>query len=241
MAVREGRRAREAFVLANLGLVVALARRQACGRRDGLSLLDLIQEGNCGLLAAVDRFDWRKGFKFSTYATWWIRQAMDRAQPASGLALPNYVRSRVDAARRAGAALAPELSAPVARARTVSSLDEEGPGEGELSWAERLSDEEACGPEEEAVRLDDAERARALVARLRAEERQLLAWRHGLDGAAPETLAQIGDRLGVTREAVRQAEAHVAAKLRHPSVAALSTSQLLGDQAPKAAPVPPAG
>ena len=221
--------ARQRFVCANLRLVVNLAR-QFEGR--GLDLLDLIAEGNLGLLRAVDKFDPRFECRFSTYATWWIRQSMRYAlrNQVRLVRLPSHVIDRLGARRAARQRLeqflarAPtelELQRDLRLSRQGSrrmaeavTTSERGVGslstrpsteDGELT-GERLEDRAGPAPDAALERTDDLDKLRAVLARLDPRRRQVLALRFGLLGEMPLTLDEIGRRVGLTRERVRQLE-----------------------------------
>lgn len=234
--VHAGNDARAQFIQCNLRLVVSVARRYEGA---GLSILDLIQEGNLGLMRAVEGFDHEKGFKFSTYATWWIRQSIGRALADSSrtIRVPSHVREVYSLIDQSTEKLAAELDrAPtleeVAELSGVSvervslvrqhrrplvSLSTPLDNDGESELGDLIADESAVSPFEAAAA---ALERRALVQQLRRleeREEEVLRARFGIDDH-PMTLAEIGDRLGITRERVRQIEARALGKLRHPSV-----------------------
>jgi RNA polymerase primary sigma factor len=233
--IRHGREAKDAFLTANLRLVVANARRYA--NTSGIDFLDLIQEGNLGLIRAVEKFDWRKGFKFSTYATWWIRQAITRAiaDKSRTVRIPVHLHDTLAAVRAAQASLKAELGREprpeeiaeeagvnvdkvelaLGVADTVSL--EQPVGEDGAQLGDFIEDEDAVDPVRVTEELDIADSLRKSIERLPVREGRILALRYGFYDGVPRTLEEIGEEFNLTRERIRQLEKLALCRLRHPS------------------------
>jgi RNA polymerase primary sigma factor len=226
--------ARERLIKSNLRLVVSVAKKYL-GRSRGLTFLDLIQEGNAGLIKAVDRFDWRRGFKFSTFATWWIRQAISRAlsDQARTIRLPVHVVEtlyKLNKARKKLATildreptpeeLAAETNLPVQKVQRLlkyvpDTISLETPiGEGESLLKELIPDSSEMTPEKKAALANLREQLKKAIQSLSPKERQVISLRYGLENGIMYTLEEIGKIFGITRERVRQIEIKALEKLK---------------------------
>jgi RNA polymerase sigma factor (sigma-70 family) len=235
--MKDADEAAETFVRANLRLVVSIAKKYQAA---DLPLLDLIQEGNLGLIHAVEKFDWRKGFKFSTYATWWIRQAITRGIANTGrtVRLPVHAgdlltrvtkaRGRLEGhlgRRPTVAELAADLELEEEKVTVILryaaeplSLSEPLREDGTAELGDVVADRSAVSPfDAAAASLLSGEVAKLLVA-LDEREREILRLRFGLDRGEPRTLDEVGEHFSLTRERIRQIEARAMSKLRHPAI-----------------------
>ncbi|KNB50263.1 sigma-70 family RNA polymerase sigma factor [Streptomyces caatingaensis] len=229
----EGARAKDVFIKSNLRLVVAVARRYP---RSGLPLLDLIQEGNAGLVRAVEKFDYTKGFKFSTYATWWIRQAITRsiADQSRTIRLPVHLVEELGRIRRVQrefnrengrdpehAEIAEELGTTTERvgdvldwARDPVSLNMSVDDEGETQFGDLLEDTSAVSPEQSVIALLRSEELESLIGRLDQRTASIIKARYGIEDGRERTLTEVGKQHGLTRERIRQIEKHALLELK---------------------------
>ncbi len=233
--VRHGRQSKRRFIQSNLRLVVSIAKKYSAA---GLPLLDLIQEGNLGLMRAVEKFDWQRGFKFSTYATWWIRQAITRAiaDKARTIRIPVHMVETLYRVRKVQSELLEKLGREPTIEEIAHQADltpdkvreafrvlpepvslHEPVGDEDAELGDFIEDEDVEGPFQAAAVALRQEDLWDMLGSLSERERKVLALRFGLVTGEPRTLEEVGKEFNLTRERIRQIEAKALSKLRHPS------------------------
>ena len=233
--IQDGFRAREHLIKANTRLVVSIAKRY---RNQGLPLLDLIQEGNLGLMKAIEKYDYHKGFRFSTYATWWIRQTITRAIADQGrtIRVPVHMTDRIRQMKRlerdleqslgrppTDSELADQLNVPESRIQWMQSISwqpislESPMGDDDAEFGMFIEDETSPTPAQAIYQIMLGERVSEVLLSLTPREARVIRLRFGLDKEQPHTLEEVGRKFGLTRERIRQIEVKALRRLRHPS------------------------